>query len=66
MNSTVEIDGGAVERSPMSGKINDLRRVRVEITLLNSKEDFAATRTCGRARRMPWEGGGAAVGRRWS
>ena len=29
----------------MSGKINDLRRVRVEIAPLNAKEDFAATRT---------------------
>jgi hypothetical protein len=37
--------GGAVERSPTSGKINDLQKVRVEIAALNAKEDFAATRT---------------------
>jgi hypothetical protein len=59
-----EISGGGgvvagAERSPMLGKINDLRTVRVEIAPLNAKEDFAATRTCFLYRRMWMERGKA-------
>jgi hypothetical protein len=32
------------------GRINGLQKVRVEITPLNAKEDFAATRTLRRSR----------------
>jgi hypothetical protein len=40
----VRLRGGA-GRSPTLGEINGLQMVRVEITPLNAKEDFAATRT---------------------
>jgi hypothetical protein len=36
---------GGAGRSPTLGEINGLQMVRVEITPLNAKEDFAATRT---------------------
>jgi hypothetical protein len=44
----VRLRGGA-GRSPTLGEINGLQMVRVEITPLNAKEDFAATRTLRRS-----------------
>jgi hypothetical protein len=41
---------GGAGRSPTMGRINGLQKVRVEITPLNAKEDFAATRTLRRSR----------------
>jgi hypothetical protein len=41
---------GGAGRSPTLGEINGLQMVRVEITPLNAKEDFAATRTLRRSR----------------